>query len=843
MVEDDATLTFLREFVIEATEHLEHVDEELLALEEHPDDAGRVNTIFRAVHSIKGAASMLDLSTISDLSHAAETLLGKVRDGKIACSHQIIEALLKSCDLLRSLVAELFAKIEKGELPGTLGDATRLLDAIQQLEHLSTNTPPPSASTPASRGASKREYEITDETIQDFGLDARHHLDLVDVAIASLQEERQDREAIHAIFRSIHTVKSGAGYIGYEALESLAHEFEHLLSLLRDTEPFQISDETLALLRDTVAVLREMVVHRVENGPNVDPMPIHKRLMEAKQRMGGERDTTLLVAKRTTAKADSANIFLECAKQHLDTVRRAIREADAAPDPATALPVDGIFRSLHSLKSAARYMNYSEIEETTILLEDVAEDLRSGQISYGAGIRDFLLENLQIIEKFIATLAESQAHPPPPRPAAAPPPCEEAGEAKGETKTVGGPPTMRVEQAVLDEFMSLVGELTVTRNSFGHIHQRLTESKSRTDALRDLRQVFYVVTRISEGLLQNVMRLRAVPMRNIFQKLNRVVRDTAKMTGKKVEFITEGGEVEIDKSIAEQISDPLLHIVRNSVDHGIEPPHVRLDANKKETGTVTLRASRIENTITIEVIDDGGGIDPAKIGAKAVKMGLATEEELGRMKKEEILQFIFAPGFSTAEKITNISGRGVGMDVVRTNIRQLNGKIALDSEVGRGTRIRIDLPLTMTVSILETLLVESEERVYAIPIKYIRETVKLSREQIRTVMGEMVTNLRGEVVGLRELASLLQPEVERGVIDLETPRPALILEVGSACLGIFVDKILTKQEIVAQPLPDYLAGLPGLAGASVLGDGRVILILDASQLVVLGTSGARRNVA
>jgi len=392
--------------------------------------------------------------------------------------------------------------------------------------------------------------------------------------------------------------------------------------------------------------------------------------------------------------------------------------------------------------------------------------------------------------------------------------------------------TMRIDQRLLDLFMNLVGELIVARNALAHVSGQLDlEPTGQGEIVKGLQKTTQTITRISNEMQRNVMEMRMVPVRNVFQKLSRIVRDAARKTGKKVELILQGEDTEIDKGIAEDIGDPLVHIIRNAVDHGIETPDVRVKAGKPEEGTIVLRASHEGNFIVIDVIDDGAGIDPRVILNKAIENGMLSPEKAGKMREEDIFNLIFMPGFSTAREVTDISGRGVGMDVVRTNLNKLKGSVKVKSEKGQGTHIQLQVPLTL--ALIEAMLVGVGGSTYAIPVEAIRETVKVRSSEIKSLMKKMTFTHRGDVIGVEMLSRLVDTSGNGGRREKDKEILVLILQSGSECLGVGVDRLYRKEEIIVKPLADYLAGLPGIAGASILGDGETILILEPAELIAM----------
>ena len=407
---------------------------------------------------------------------------------------------------------------------------------------------------------------------------------------------------------------------------------------------------------------------------------------------------------------------------------------------------------------------------------------------------------------------------------------------KSASATASDAKTMRVDVRKLDDLINLVGELVLERNRLVRLSHDLSASDRECAAFEALSLSSARLSFVTEELQIASLKTRMLPIEHVFRKFPRLVRDVAHARGKQVELVVEGQETEIDKTMVELIGDPLVHLVRNSIDHGIELPDVREQAGKTRGGTIRLEAAQQGDQIVVKVSDDGAGIDPQRVLAKALEKSLIGPERARTLSKQEILDFIFLPGFSTAQRVGDLSGRGVGMDVVRSNLRKLNGSIELDSEVGRGTEVRLRLPLTL--AILPVLLVEVAEEVYALPLRSVVETVRISAKEIHQVESSEVLQLRGRTVPLLRLGKMLGVASD----SKGSGQKVVILGVGNQRVAVLVDKFLGQDSTVIKPLSAYLHGSSHLAGATISGDGRVRLVLDpAGLLSTVDPSHAMRN--
>ncbi len=387
--------------------------------------------------------------------------------------------------------------------------------------------------------------------------------------------------------------------------------------------------------------------------------------------------------------------------------------------------------------------------------------------------------------------------------------------------------SMRVDVRKLDELINLIGELVLERNRLMRLSRDLNLKRlAGPDLDSAINQSAARLSFITEELQAAGLRTRMVPIETLFRKFPRMVRDTAHLLNKDVELAIRGEDTELDKTMVELIGDPLVHLIRNSLDHGLEPPEARVAAGKPGTGTILLEAKQEGDQITILIHDDGAGIDPARIARKAVEKGFATSERVRTMTPGEIMDFVFMPGFSTAEKTSDLSGRGVGMDVVRSNLKKLNGTIELESVPGQGTTVRLRLPLTLAV--LPVLLVEAADEIYGLPLRSVIETARIPRREIHVIEGGEVLRLRGEVLPLLRLSGIFHtPSSSEGDPQLNV----VILGIAEKRVALAVDRLIGQESTVIKPLGSFLRGASTLAGATISGDGRVRLVLDPAGLL------------
>ena len=538
---------------------------------------------------------------------------------------------------------------------------------------------------------------------------------------------------------------------------------------------------------------------------------------------------------------------------------------ESAPGDADLL--NRIFRALHTIKGTSGFLGFEPVVRLSHRAEDVLNSLRHGEVVLTRSMMDALLAARDQLGRMLqdirqgglrtyaidALVAELEAvqhaaappagdapaptamaeasEPPVAAPAAETSPSAEAEAAAAVTAKqsadAAAAQTMRVDVRKLDELINLVGELVLERNRLVQLSRDLTRGRLDTQKLDSALGLSTArLSFITEELQAAGLRTRMVPIDAVFRKFPRLVRDVARAVNKEVELLVSGEDTEIDKTMVELIGDPLVHLVRNSLDHGLEMPAVRVAAGKPRHGTIRLEAQQEGDQIVIVVADDGAGIDPERVARKAVENGLITADRVRSLSPRELLDFIFLPGFSTAEKVNDLSGRGVGMDVVRSNLKKMNGTIDLESHLGQGTTVRLRLPLTL--AILPVLLVEVGDETYALPLRSVIETARIESKEVHRLEGREVLCLRGETLPLLRLGKMFENEASQGA---QAADKAVILGVGERRVALLVDHLIGQESTVVKPLGSYLHNCSSLAGATISGDGRVRLVLDPSGLL------------
>lgn len=689
-----------------------------------------------------------------------------------------------------------------------------------------------------------------------FQAEAGEYMQVLNQCLLSLEKDPQDREELQEAFRAVHSLKGMAGTMGYQHVTNIAHGLENFMEDFKTGER-KPSPDILDLLFEAVDLLQLSLENPEESKPEekdkwdqllVKMKNYHDQEGEAvlseecEQETGGS-SLEIGVMEQEILRQAADKGHCPCLVQidlKQDTMMKSVRvymifkALEECCEVVSSTPsqqdleeekFDHSFQVLVILEGDdrdqlyAKIMQISDVEKTEVLLWQAAEE------SPGTDLEDITEPNLSLTEGLDSeeeTAEQGKKASGEKKSAEAAPGAGEQGQvAKAIDKMV------RVETQKLDDLVNLVGEMVVARTRIAEIGRGFNE---------DLDGTIDQLKRSITNLQDTAMGLRMVPIKQVFERFPRMVRDLCRSKGKQVQLYISGEETELDRSIINRLSDPLVHLLRNSFDHGIESPEDRKKKGKNLEGSIYLQARHEGNQVIITVEDDGAGIDPDRIAEIALKKGVISQAELNQLSKEDIISLIFFSGFSTSAEVTDVSGRGVGMDAVRNSIESLHGTVEVFSEINVMTRFVLRLPLTL--AIIKTLLVKSAGQVYAIPVEVIKENVYLNREEISSIRENPVVNLRGEVIPLYTLSSLLG----FGFTELADEECSLVIvEASNRKAGFIVDDFVGQQEIMIKSLGSYLKGLKGIAGATVLGDGSVTLIVDVAGLLSEGRDYIEQN--
>lgn len=625
------------------------------------------------------------------------------------------------------------------------------------------------------------------ELTQDFLVEAFEMIEKLDQDLVELESRPDDLELLNGIFRVAHTVKGSSSFLNFDVLTRLTHHMEDVLNQARRGE-LKLTPAIMDVVLKSIDTMKELLFSIRDTGADTN---------------SGHDIEPIVVKLDAISKGKDVDAPAETP---------AAPAAPAAPAPAA--PAD-----------ATPELDYANMSDEDVEKE-IARLLKARQEEDKARREQKGIEPPSIptpqAEQPAAVAQPAQATPEAPK-------AKETKKEDTQTHAVSTiEQTIRVDVNRLDHLMNLIGELVLGKNRLLKIYDDVEERYEGEQFLEELNQVVSSVSMVTTDLQTAVMKTRMLAIGKVFNKFPRMIRDLARELGKKIELVISGEETELDKSIVEVIGDPLVHIIRNSCDHGIEPIAQRLAKGKPEQGIVDLKAYNEGNSIVIEITDDGNGLDPVVLKDKALSKGLITERESDQMTDKEAFALIFKPGFSTATNVTNISGRGVGMDVVKTNIEKLNGIIEIDSKFGEGTTIKLKIPLTL--AIIQALMVGAQEEYYAIPLASVLETVRISQDDISSIEGKSVMRLRDEVLSLVRLGDIFGVE---NIMDGLEFTYVVIIGLAEYKLGLIVDTLVGQEEIVIKSLGDYLQGIEGIAGGTIRGDGRVTLIVDVAALMQL----------
>ena len=754
----------LPDYLADAQECLEKVSQVLLAVDRGEQTPEFVPELFRQMHIIKGGAGLMGFATLEALSHAAEDVLGLVKKDALSFTPALASALLEAHDGLRALMSEL----EDGGITCTDPQPTiALLERVLAGEEVAGDgeaavEPAPVAATSVDAGQaamSAMSDEENDEVVQEFFVESWELIDELDQDLVTLEETPDDADLLNKIFRAAHTLKGSSSFLGFTAISGVTHRVEDIFNKLRKHE--------MTLAPEVMDVILE-AVDRV------------RKLMEAAQ--------------------------------------------DGSDGPL----VEDILAALGEVSEGGKPRRLGEILVQDEGVPEAVVEQALKEDSGGKPLGEVLVEKAAVSSDVVQRSLAKQAR----------------------QRPVQAEQNIRVDVSRLDALMNLVGELVLGKNRLARLRSQMEERWEGEELVEALGETSAQIDLVASDLQLAVMKTRLVPIGKVFRKFPRMVRDLARSLHKEMRLETGGEGTEMDKSVVEVIGDPLVHLIRNSADHGIESPEDRVAQGKPREGRIRLSARHEGNHIVVSIEDDGKGMDPEKLKQKAVEKGLISAQEATAMTKSEALNLIFAPGFSMAKQVTNVSGRGVGMDVVKTNIQQVNGLIEIDSELGVGTRVDVRIPLTL--AIIQALLVRSANEIYAVPLVSVVETVRIDADDVKTVDQYPVLRLRDQVLPL-----LRVDDVFRGVGRHATPTTVVtdpddgaaaereyvvVIGVAEKRVGLVVQELVGEEEVVIKSLGGYLSDTPGIAGATIRGDGRVTLIVDVSQILEIAAKARAEGI-
>mgnify|MGYP002725470110 CR=1 FL=1 len=699
------------------------------------------------------------------------------------------------------------------------------------------------------------------EILDDFVIETNELIEQLNQDLLLIESEI-DEDVINRIFRAFHTIKGTSGFLAFDTCMELAHASEDLLNKIRNGE-IAPNPEIIDVLLESTDWFKMFMIDvegRVEREYNTTDLENSiAKLLKGEtiaNAPGAASEEEFEVSEEVPKLAEGLppeliDEFVLESNELVETVGNELMSLEIEPDNSDL--VNEIFRVFHTIKGNSGLVGLDQMSQIAHKSEDVLGLLREKKIEPNTFMVDTLLSSVdymrvvleevrandlkahdvtdifknlhQILgEKFVEKKKKAQ---PETQAKKSEPTASKKQKAPSNKKRIEQ--TIRVDVNRLDNLMNIAGELVLGKNRLLQVSHALKQTFPADKDVGDLDSLNNSLGYITTEIQESVMQMRMLPIANVFRKFPRMVRDLAKEKNKEIDLVITGEETELDRSVIEAIGDPMIHLLRNALDHGVETPEVRESNGKPRTGIISLDAFQEGNQIVILIKDDGAGINPDKILAKSIEKGIITPEEGAQLKPKEIINLIFKPGFSTAEKITDVSGRGVGMDVVNTNISRLNGSVEIESEVNKGSVFIIKLPLTLTI--MTGMVVQVWEEMYIIPLTAISETLRMEDKMISSVKGHEVLTLRNSVLPILRLDKLLDVPHEE---DSEAEHYIVIVTIADRRLGLVVSSLLGQEETVVKPLGQALGKVKFFAGATLRGDGRVSLILDVPQILESG---------
>lgn len=635
------------------------------------------------------------------------------------------------------------------------------------------------------------------DLLNEFVAEAREHLGDIEIQLLQIEAmgEAINDGLVNTVFRAIHSVKGAAGFLGLTQINGVSHRLENVLGKVRDKKliPDPYNVDVMLKAADRL----KQLIESIESSNETDNTELCERL----DKILDEEVASVATADEASEDGEAETVVINAESEEIEAEAASESVESESARPSESRKSSAKVKSIPGKSNAVKKRVESKLDDATELLDEAQGKKQSAKAATSASTSD---SSTASVRRATAPAPES---------------------------------TIRVGVRVLDRLMNLAGELVLSRNQ---LMQAIAGASQQNQAMADqgtaasnrvgnLDAIAAGLDQVTTELQESIMQTRMQPIGNVFNKFPRIIRDLSASLGKQIQLRTEGNEVETDKTIVEAIADPLTHLIRNSCDHGVETPEVRTAAGKSASGTVILRAYHQAGKVMIEIIDDGAGIDPNRLKSRAIEKGILDADAAARMSDREAVNLIFAPGFSTAAVVTDVSGRGVGMDVVRTNIEKIGGGVEVTSELGQGSTVRITLPLTL--AIVPSMIVGVGDRRYALPQSSIVELVQTDGKEkcIQRANQAEVLRLRGTLLPLVRLRQILGNPCDSSESDLDDCQ-LVVVETGHCKFAMAVDRVLDSEEIVVKPLGRHLSNLPLLAGSTILGDGRVAMILDTAGI-------------
>lgn len=675
------------------------------------------------------------------------------------------------------------------------------------------------------------QFDATESDLALFLEEAAEQLQTLSDGLLRMERDAGDTQLLQAVFRAAHTLKGSSATIGHTRMADLTHVMESVLDSVRKgtlevTTP--VIDAMLGCV-DALMMLNDEIVTKEPCDIAIDalaqllrdvarveaPAPKGKKKPAAKAQaaVSGSHDVEVEVTIDPTSEWPAVRAYqalMELA-QHGTIIRSEPSEEQLQTGEGGYTLLVWLTTERDAAKLEKVAGGVTDVAAVEVRAASAAEELvRAEDHGPEAAGRDDERRRIDLGPEMRGAPVEEQ--------------LAQAGQRLSTASRV-----VKVDSARLDDLMNLAGELVIDRGRLAQVLRDLSARSGHDPAVADLAEVLQHLARLSDDLQEQIMLSRMMPVEGVFNRFPRMVRDLARKSGKLIDFVIEGEQTGLDRSVIDEIGDPLLHLLRNAVDHGVETPEERVAAGKAEEATLRLAARHEESYIIIDVADDGRGIDPEKVRASAIKKGVISADTASRLSDDEAINLVFAPGFSTSAVVTDVSGRGVGMDIVRTNIDKVGGAVTVQTEVGQGTTFTIKMPLTL--AIIRALLVRVGEGVFTIPLTAVHETMRVPTDTIRRVYGRDVVEVRGQMLPLVRLADVFSRSGGRSERPATAMSYVVIVRSRHTDLGLIVDALIGEQEVVIKSMGSLLGEIEGVAGATILGDGRVSMLIDVPKVV------------
>ncbi len=869
--------TLLRLFVSSMEENIDLVENKLIEMENKPQDQELINSIMRAFHSLKGSSGLVGFSSMRGLTHEVETVMADIRAHKIEVTRPLISLLLDCVNRIKTMKDEFLkgnADCETSDIIDRIQRARGHDASIEPLQNQDLN-PEEAKIQKQAKSMPKKAVpekttpvvELDHESLELYISDLEEDIERIDSGLLELENKGHNLELINTIMRAAHNIKGSSSMVGFASMKELTHAVETIM-VQADNGNINIDRALISLLLESMDRIKLLKEEFRQGCVTTDTSDILQKIVErlrqaregSRKKTGGDKGEPKNEKQSTPGETkqkpesvpaieldqESLNLYISDLDEDIERIDKGLLELESKGQSPEL--VNSIMRSAHNIKGSSGMVGFGRMKELTHAIESVMVEVNNGSVNIDRPLISLLLESMdsvrQLKEEFTKGNIQTEVHlliqklrgikKDSGTVVEKKEPSEGTSQISGSSKAIPNQLTkekfenvqnVKIRVKSIEEMINQISEMVICQTQLMQINKSLRRQYMKEQKFKEATQFLEIIGKTITKLQDELMQSRMITMDIVFKNFPRMVRDLELSLQKGIELIIENSQTRLDKNIAEEITNPLVHIIRNSADHGIELPDERLKAGKTERGTIRISTWQKSEQIIISVEDDGKGIDEEKVLASAVKKGLITHEQAKELSRQEAVNMIFHPGFSTADKVSDVSGRGVGMDVVKTHIEKINGTVEIETEKGKGTKITLKVPSTM--SVVPCIITEINTKMLCLPSINVNKVLTITADDIKKKESREIVVIDDVAVPLIRL----HEKFEGTPRDYRGKYYVVILGLVEKRVAILVDRLLGSQKVIVRPLANYFGEVHDIAGTTILEDGKIGFVLDIAQIV------------